>query len=245
MRGYAKEGVPERIRAAGGEIYAITSEPRALASQAQQEWAFGFEAIGDPHHEISGACRDRGWLELFVNDKMGFLRASGDWQPQHPKGYFQPGVLAVASSGRVLYRWRGVPSRKNMGGAAERPTPGHVFASLSRALEAPSDAPDAPFDEAPPVDVRGLPWPLFVALLVANGWFVWPRGFPHRENGPSAQRRVLGAMARIVAFVSAWVAAFLWLPTLWAAAALVLWATWIARGIRFIHVEFQNETVLE
>jgi len=73
LRGYAKAGVVEKIRAAGGEIYAVTSEPQALATRAQAEWNLGFEAVGDPHHEIAGTCRDRGWLDLFSNPKLGFL----------------------------------------------------------------------------------------------------------------------------------------------------------------------------
>ena len=35
MRGYAKHGVLDRIREAGGEVFAITSEPQTLASAAQ------------------------------------------------------------------------------------------------------------------------------------------------------------------------------------------------------------------
>lgn len=219
----------------------MTSEPQSLASRAQAEWEFGFDAIGDPHHEISGACAERGWLELFVNEKMGFLRGSGDWEPQHPKGYFQPGVLALASSGRVLYRWRGTPSRTNMGGATERPTAEHVWSKLCHALDEPDGGTDAPMDEKPRLDGRGAPWPLFVALLVANGWFLWPRGFPQLSDGAAPTRRILFALLRIPAFVAAWAAAFWLLPTLWVAATLALWGAWITPRIRFLNAEFQNE----
>ena len=83
----------DQIRAAGGEIYAITSEPQQLASQAQSEWELAFESIGDPHHEISDACRERGLLELFVNDNLDLLEGNERAVFSHPKGYFQPGVL--------------------------------------------------------------------------------------------------------------------------------------------------------
>jgi hypothetical protein len=53
---------------------------------------------------------------------------------------FQPGVLSLASDGRVLYRWRGRPTRKNMGGATERPTAEHVFNRVSSALAAASSS---------------------------------------------------------------------------------------------------------
>jgi len=242
--------VPDQIRAAGGEIFAITSEPQTLASRAQQQWEFGFDAIGDPHHEISGHCRDRGWLELFVNEKFDFLDQSADWEPQHPKGYFQPGVLALSASGRVLYRWRGIPSRRNNGGATERPTAEHVWSKVRDALNAsttgsdPSradrDVADARLDDHPQLDARAVPWPLFVALMVANGWFVWPRGFPHLAHGPSPNRRVLFSMLRLVLFTAAWCWAFAALPTLWVAAALAAWVGWITPRIRVIHDEFQH-----
>jgi hypothetical protein len=243
LRGYAKAGIPEQIRAAGGEIYAITSEPQALASRAQAEWDFGFEALGDPHHEISRTCRERGWLELFVNDRLGFLEhgaGSADlgWTPQHPRGFFQPGVLALDTAGRVLYRWRSVPTHRNLGGAAERPTAEHVGASVLRALE--GEASDAALDEAPPLDSRAIPWPLFVSLLLANGWFVRPRVFGYREGGPSTQRRLAWAALRLLGFTAAWAAAFWWLPTLWVAAALAGWAAWIAPKVKFVNEEFQD-----
>jgi hypothetical protein len=242
LRGYAKNGVVQKIRDAGGEIYAITSEPQTLASRAQDEWGFGFEAVGDPHHEISGTCRERGWLELFVNRKLGFLRESAHsnwgWKPAHPKGYFQPGVLALAADGRVLYRWRGVPTHKNMGGATERPTADHVWSRVAAALEA--QGPDAALDVDPPLDSRGIPWPIFVSLLVANGWFVEPRGFPHLERGLKPHQRVLRAGLRALGFAAAWVAAFVWLPPLPVAVALAAWVAWITPKVRVVNEEFQN-----
>ena len=42
-------GVVDVIRAAGGEVYAVTSEPQALATLAQEEWGLSFECVGDPH----------------------------------------------------------------------------------------------------------------------------------------------------------------------------------------------------
>ncbi len=237
-----KGEIPEKIRAAGGEIYAVTSEPQALASRAQSEWDFGFESVGDPHQEIAGACRERGWLDLFVNEKTGLLlRSTTGWLPQHPKGYFQPGTLALSSSGRVLYRWRGTPTRKNIGGATERPTAEHVWAVVSEALQAPADTPDAALDADPPLDSRGIPWPLFVILLLANGWFVRARPFLYLPDGPTANRRARSAMVRVAFFLAGWVAAFATLPTLWVGAALAAWVAWIIPSIRVINDECQNE----
>ena len=188
MRGYARDGVVDRIRAAGGEIYAITSEPQRLASMARDAWELAFESVGDPHHEISGACQERGWLELFVNHQTALMSSHENSTFRHPKGYFQPGVLSLDSGGRVLYRWRGTPTRKNMGGATERPTADHVFDNVSRALAVPpssGEPVDAELDTKPRLDSRGVPWPLFMSLLVANGWFIKPKTFPFSSEGPS------------------------------------------------------------
>ena len=68
-----------------------------------------------------------------------------------------------------------------MGGATERPTAAYVFDNVSRELAvsaAPGEAVDAELDTNPKLDSRGLPWPVFMSLLVANGWFIKPKPFP-------------------------------------------------------------------
>ena len=135
-----KDGIVDKIRAAGGEVYAITSEPQRLADDAKEDWQLTFETVGDPHHEISTTCRERRWLELIVNPKTDLFETPEASNFRHPKGYFQPGVLALDKSERVLYRWRGVPTRSNMGGATERPTANYVFDKVSKALEEPASA---------------------------------------------------------------------------------------------------------
>jgi hypothetical protein len=237
LRGYVKEGVVEKVRAAGGEIYAISSEPQSLAARASIEWHLDFDSVGDPHHEVSGTCGERGWLDLFVNEHLEFLQQSAadaiDWAPTHPKGYFQPGVLALAADGRVLYRWRGVPTHKNMGGATERPTAVHVWGRIASALESGAQIGDAPFDDDPRLDSTGIPWPIFASLLIANGWFLKARGFKSARHVGLAGLRVLG-------FVAAWIAAFLWLPALPVAVALGGWLAFITPKLRWVGQQFQN-----
>jgi len=234
-----KQRVPEKIRAAGGEIFAITSEPQTLAREARASWQLDFETVGDPHHEIADTCRERGLLDLFVNERMEFLRASTagrDFSPSHPKGYFQPGVLALTGDGRVLYRWRGVPTHSNMGGATERPTAAYVWSHVEAALKQGDGAADAPLDADPALDSRGIPWPIFASLLVANGWFLNARGF-------RSARHVALAGVRLLAFVGAWIAAFATLPTLPVAVALAAWAAYIAPKVRWVGREFQHVEV--
>ena len=71
---------------------------------------------------------------------------------EHPKGFFQPGVLALTREGRVLYRWRSVPSAANLNGTVARPTPTHAWMHIERALEAGEDVGDASHDDDPIID---------------------------------------------------------------------------------------------
>ena len=175
----------QAIRSAGGEIFGVTSEPQTLATEAGVSWGLAFPLIGDPHHEIAGACRARGWLELYVNahgDPHGMVARDID-RPVHPNGYFQPGVIALTPAHRILYRWRGVPTRHNNGGATERPTPDHVWQQIDSAVAA-QDASDAPLDRPAKIGMQGIPWPLFVLMLLANGNFWRPKGFALQRRGP-------------------------------------------------------------
>ena len=236
-----KSGVADKVRAAGGEIYAVTSEPQRLADEAHDDWQLNYETVGDPHHEISSYCGERGWLELIVNPETAALTQGLNSNFSHPKGYFQPGVLALDKTERVLYRWRGVPTRHNMGGATERPTAEHVFEKIYRSMATPSaTAADAELDSNPQLDSRGIPWPIFVSLLTANGWFIKPRPFPHTPGAPPVLKRIKRAAARIPFFIGAWALAFSLLPGLWVGIALLSWAAWLTPQVRYINKQFQN-----
>lgn len=243
MRGFQKEGVVQAIREAGGEIYGITSEPQTLASEAAENWEIDFALVGDPHHEIADACRDRDWLDLFVNrvrDPLGMI-SRGIETPVHLKGYFQPGVLAMTRECRILYRWRGVPTRHNNGGATERPTTEHVWSSIKAALAAP-DAPDAILDRPATVGMKGIPWLLFVPLLLANGNFWRPKGFGLRRRGPDDSiANASRAAMKLALFVAVWLAAFAFLPAAGVVVVLFAWAAIVTPGIIEVHRSFQNE----
>ncbi len=240
MRGFITSGVVDEIRAAGGEIYAVTSEPQTLADRAVPAWDLTFDTIGDPHHEIAQTCRDRGWLDLIVNTDPSLLQREAPslgYMPTHPKGYYQPGILVLTRDARVAYRWRSIPNRSNAGGAAVRPTADHVWQQTQAGL---TEAADVSLDERPTMDAPRVIWPLFVAILIANGWFIRGRPFPLMEGGPSHTRRIRRAMRRLAGFVVLWIAAFVVLPVLPVAVALGAWTAWIIPQIRSIHNHFQH-----
>lgn len=240
MRGFTRSGVVDQIRAAGGEIYAVTSEPQALADRAGPAWELDFETVGDPHHEIAQVCRDRGWLDLIVNSDPSLLQREAPslgYMPTHPKGYYQPGVLVLTEDARVAYRWRSIPNRANAGGAAVRPTPEHVWQQTQAGL---ADATDVALDDKPTMDAPRVIWPLFVGILIANGWFIRGRPFPLIEGGPTHTQRIRRALRRLVGFVALWVLAFVFLPALPVAIGLGVWTAWIVPQIIHIHRHFQN-----
>ena len=168
------------------------------------------------------------------------LVASGNTWMSHPKGYFQPGVLALSRDGRVLYRWRCRPTRQNIGGAIARPTAPHVWSRVKEALQKPANFPDAPHDDTPELDARPAPWPVFVTLLIANGWFLRPVGFDQRPGADTLSVRRRNAMLRIPLFLGAWIAAFAYLPLWLASLALAGWVAKITPGILRVHARFQN-----
>ena len=234
----------QRIREAGGEIYAITSEPERLAAQARSEWALDFETIGDPHHEISEACRDAGLLQIIVNPDTARFEEEEASPYRHPKGYFQPGVLALTADRRVLYRWRSRPTRKNMGGAIHRPTADHVFDRIAHALSTSSTSEtwvDAELDLDPKIDSRGMPFWLVLMLQIANGWFLRPVTFGQGFGGRSVAVRMRLAALKSVLFIAAWIGAFIFLPAAWVGAALGGWIIWIAPKVRAISKQYQPD----
>lgn len=228
-----QEGVVEKIRAAGGEIYAITSEPQHLADQAHEHWEIDFENVGDPHQEISRTCSKRGWLTLYTRQgTIEFLQTGAKWKLEHPKGYFQPGVLALTREGRVLYRWRSVPSPENQQGTVRRPTATYVWGEVDRALAAGDPTGDATLDDDPVVDSELAPRAFLYAALLANGWFLGVRSLVFSPGVTFGQERMPTLLARWLLFFAFWAAALVLLPTLLVGLAFAGWFFWVRRDIR-------------
>jgi hypothetical protein len=232
--------VVDAIRAAGGEVYGVTSEPQALASRAQEDWGLSFECVGDPHQEIADAARQRGMLDLRTSEVGEFITRDTSWGVSHPKGFYQPGVLALSSE-RLLYRWRSVPSRENMGGAGGRPMEDYVWRQIQASL-ADTSAADAVLDETPAIKGKPPPFFIFSMMLMAHGWFLRPKAFTYQDDGVNPMQRFPLVLMRLGVFIVSWIAAFALLPTIWVGAALAFYAPLAILGIRKVYVTFAVET---
>lgn len=228
----------DEIRAAGGEVYGLTSEPQSLAAEAEEAWDMSIPVVGDPHHDIRKDLSARGWLDIFYNKDFGHLRER-EWA-DHPNGYYQPAVIAVDKTGRVLYRWRCVPKYSNMSGAGARPEARYTWELMQKALAA-TDPQDAELDRLPVMGAQELSWPRFLLLLTAHGWFIRPKAFPLLREGDKDAVTPADAMRRWYVFIGLWLLALVLLPVGWVASAFGLWLLALVPGMLEIHRQFQNE----
>ncbi len=240
-----EEGVVDQIRAAGGEVFAVTSEPQHLADQAHEHWELDFENVGDPHQEISRTCAERGWLTLYANrGSLEFLQRGANWKIEHPKGFFQPGVLAMTRAGRVLYRWRSVPSAENLQGALARPTAKYVWGEIEPALAAGDSGGDAALDGDPAIDQAPSPRPLLLAALLANGWFLRVKSLMYSPGEAVGPERSAALMARWPLFFAFWAAALVLLPTLVVGLGFAGWFAWVRHDMRRVFGGMDTRTEL-
>ena len=229
-------GVLQDIRAAGGEVIGITSEPDSLAREAEAAWQIDMPIVGDPHHEIRKDLKNRGWLDIYHNEDSGHLRER-KWA-DHPHGYYQPAVIAVDQSSKILYRWRCVPKFSNMSGAGQ----GRKPCILGKRCRQPCP------NNSMRRRIRIQRWARrrclglnFLLLLLAHGWFIRPRAFPLLRDGGKGDVSPSDAMRRVYIFVGLWLLALLLLPGLWVVLAAVIWAIAVTPGLIEIHRQFQNE----
>ncbi len=175
-------------------------------------------------------------VDVFVNEDAGHLR-NRSWA-SHPNGYYQPAVIALARDERILYRWRCVPSHKNMSGAGARPEAKYTWRHVKTALQAEGDA---DFDRDPVLATKDVSWFRFIMIMTAHGWFLRPKAFPLGRPDDPPSLRPRHAMRRIYIFVAAWIAALVALPVAWVGAAFLLWLIALTPGLLEIHRQFQNE----
>ena len=151
---------------------------------------------------------------------------------EHPKGFFQPGVLALSKSGRILYRWRSVPSPQNLNGTVARPRAEYVWKAVDTSLAGGDHGGDAAIDENPSVDSNPPPRILFIAALIANGWFIKAQSFIYSPGVDETPQRFARAFKRWPVFIAVWILAYLLLPSTLATMVLLVWVIWIFRDIK-------------
>jgi len=83
-------------------------------------------------------------------------------------------------------------------------------------------------DGKPELDSKGRPFPIFVTLLLANGWFIRPVPFLLTNSKLSPLQRIKRAARRIPIFLAVWIAAFLILPTNWVTNAAIAYGVWVS-----------------
>ena len=135
-----------------------------------------------------------------------------------------------------------MPTRANIGGAAERPTATYVYQKVSESLEQTANDKDALLDDKPELDSKGRPFPVFVALLLANGWFIRPVPFLLTNSKLSALQRIKRAARRIPIFLAVWIAAFLILPVNWVATAAIAYGIWLTPIVVMIYRGLQHKS---
>ena len=115
-----------------------------------------------------------------------------------------------------------------------------MWRQVEAARAEPAGAADAPLDLDPELDAGPTPFPIFVMILMANGWFLRPRLFTYRKGQGGIGGRLRMAMLRLAVFVAAWIVALFWLPTVVVALAFGTWLAIAIPGIREIVRGFQD-----
>ncbi|MEM1434235.1 MAG: hypothetical protein AAGG11_09295 [Pseudomonadota bacterium] len=132
----------------------------------------------------------------------------------------------------MLYRWRSVPSAANLNGTVARPTAQHAWGHIKRSLEAGNAAGDAAHDDAPEIDQAPPPRIVFIAALIANGWFLRVKSFAYSPGVKSVPARFARAFSRWLLFLAFWAGALAFLPAAPVGLAFAGWVAWIVRDAR-------------
>ena len=140
-------------------------------------------------------------------------------------------MLALTNDGRVLYRWRSVPSRENLNGTTARPTARHAWEHIEKSLAAGDTAGDAPHDDNPEIDQSPPPRLLFFAALIANGWFLQAKSFAYSPGVGSVPSRFKAAFSRWFLFLLFWIVALAFVPAALVGLTFAGWLVWIVRDL--------------
>jgi len=121
---------------------------------------------------------ERGFINSVIDtDRMKDVLERNGYS--YEVGMLQPATLALDKKSSVLYTWSSIPGPQNIQGAAGRPSPRAVWKAVQRTLSG-----DYSLVQGKP-SAESIPIPLFVALVMAHGNFIYPKPFfyPHEKKG--------------------------------------------------------------
>jgi peroxiredoxin len=115
-----------RVRAAGGELIAVTSQSEASAQKARADWGVAYRVMSEPSNALARR------FDVAITPKAETVLA--DDPVEYPEGMAQPAVVALDQGGEVLFRWAIEPAAMNLGGASDRPLPMDIWPVIEAAL---------------------------------------------------------------------------------------------------------------
>lgn len=132
------------MRAAGGCVFAVTSEPQRLADQARVNWRLSFPVYGDPTHTLGRHLISKNLVPgLIIMDQQQLAQEPARtqrWYANHPfmkkynDGCAQPAiaVLQQGSGGQPFVAFSAAvhPNANNGFGAADRPNPRQLWTAF-------------------------------------------------------------------------------------------------------------------
>jgi hypothetical protein len=89
--------------------------------------------LSDPTHSLGTHLRTRSILDITVSPPITQLPAN--LKEEYTHGMNQPGILFVASNGKVLYKDEIRPAEENRNGANNRPEPKLVWEFVQKEVE--------------------------------------------------------------------------------------------------------------
>lgn len=113
------------LRAAGGELIAITAQSAGGAESARRDWGLNFPTRSDPSNTLAR----RFGISITPKEMTPLAGVEGEY----PDGMAQPGVVILDQTGTTLVHWAIDPNEMNLGGALDRPLPSVLWAALRSA----------------------------------------------------------------------------------------------------------------
>lgn len=113
------------LRAAGGELFAVTAQSQAGADAAKSDWALDYDVLSDQALTLANR------FNIATTPKAQTPLA--EIEGEYPNGMSQPGVVILDQAGKALVHWAVNPNEMNGGGALDRPLPPVLWAALKSA----------------------------------------------------------------------------------------------------------------